>query len=96
MNVPCLSFRTLRYQLYPLNWPSILSIILISWDYRVCNPEYDYIVCYIYEGDMSDRLNKGEKSDERSTDIDAYYSCDDCGQGFKSRQELKEHESSQH
>lgn len=45
---------------------------------------------------MSDRLDKGEQSDESSTNVDAYYSCDDCGQGFKPRQELKEHESSQH
>jgi C2H2 type zinc finger protein len=45
---------------------------------------------------MSDRLDQGEKSDESSTNLDAYYSCDDCGQGFKSRRELKEHESSQH
>lgn len=45
---------------------------------------------------MSDRLDKGEKSDESTTNVDAYYSCDDYGQGFKSRLELKEHESSQH
>ncbi|MGH9976270.1 MAG: hypothetical protein ACRD8Z_10610 [Nitrososphaeraceae archaeon] len=45
---------------------------------------------------MSDRLDKGQKSNESSTTVDAYYSCDDCGQGFKSRQELKEHESNQH
>jgi hypothetical protein len=43
---------------------------------------------------MSDRLDKGQKSDESSTTVDAYYSCDDYGQEFKSRQELKEHESS--
>jgi hypothetical protein len=45
---------------------------------------------------MSDRLDKGQKSDESNTSVDAYYSCDDCGQGFKSSQELKEHESNQH
>lgn len=45
---------------------------------------------------MSDRLDKGQKSGESSTNIDAYYSCDDCSQEFKSRQELKEHESNQH
>jgi len=28
---------------------------------------------------MSNRLDKGEKSDESSTNVDAYYSCDDCG-----------------
>ena len=58
--------------------------------------KYDYIVCHICKCNMSERLDKGEKSDESSTNLDAYYSCDDCGQGFKSRQELKEHESSQH
>jgi hypothetical protein len=45
---------------------------------------------------MNDRLDKGQKSDESSTNIDAYYSCDGCGQEFESRQELKEHESNQH
>jgi hypothetical protein len=45
---------------------------------------------------MNDGLDKGQKSDESNTSVDAYYSCDDCGQGFKSSQELKEHESSQH
>ena len=45
---------------------------------------------------MSDRLDRGEKNDESSTNVDAYFSCADCGQEFKSRQELKEHESSQH
>jgi hypothetical protein len=45
---------------------------------------------------MSERLDKGEKSDESSTNLNAYYSCDDCGQGFNSRQELKENESSHH
>lgn len=45
---------------------------------------------------MSDGLDKGQKPDESSTNVDAYYSCEDCGQEFKSRQGLKEHESSQH
>ncbi|MGE5660681.1 MAG: hypothetical protein ACM3X1_00385 [Ignavibacteriales bacterium] len=45
---------------------------------------------------MSDTVNNGPKSDESSTSIDSYYSCDDCGQEFKSRQELKGHESKQH
>jgi hypothetical protein len=38
---------------------------------------------------MSDRLDRGDKNDETSTDIDASFSCADCGQEFKSRQELK-------
>ena len=50
----------------------------------------------MYKIIMSDTVDKGQKSDESSTSIDAYYSCDDCGQEFKSRQELKEHESKQH
>ncbi|MFZ0556390.1 MAG: hypothetical protein WBL68_11530 [Nitrososphaeraceae archaeon] len=45
---------------------------------------------------MSDRLDRGDKNDETSTDVDATFSCADCGQEFNSRQELKEHESSQH
>jgi len=45
---------------------------------------------------MSDRLDRGDKNDETSTDVDASFSCADCGQDFKSRQELKEHESTQH
>jgi len=45
---------------------------------------------------MSDTVDKGQKSDEISSSNDAYYSCDDCGQEFKSHEELKEHESNQH
>lgn len=45
---------------------------------------------------MSDRLDRGEKNDETSTDVSASFSCADCGQQFNSRQELKEHESTQH
>lgn len=45
---------------------------------------------------MSDRLNRGDKNDETSTDVDASFSCHDCGQQFKSRQELKEQGSTQH
>jgi hypothetical protein len=41
---------------------------------------------------MSDRLDRGDKNDETSTDVDASFSCTDYGQEFKSRQELKEHE----
>jgi hypothetical protein len=45
---------------------------------------------------MSDRLDRGGKNDENSTDVESSFSCADCGQQFKSRQELKEHESTQH
>ena len=45
---------------------------------------------------MSDTVDQGQKFDESSSSIDAYYSCDDCGQEFKSREELKEHEGNQH
>jgi hypothetical protein len=43
---------------------------------------------------MRDRLDEGKKSDEGNTDVGAYYSCHECGQGFKLPQELEEHESS--
>ncbi|MPZ08339.1 MAG: hypothetical protein GEU26_18320 [Nitrososphaeraceae archaeon] len=45
---------------------------------------------------ISDRLDRGDKNSETNTDVDASFSCVDCGQQFKSRQELKEHESIQH
>jgi len=45
---------------------------------------------------MSDRLDHGDKNDETSTDVDASFSCADFDQEFNSRQELKEHESTQH
>ena len=42
---------------------------------------------------MSRDLDKGEKSDELPK---SSYSCENCGQSFNSRQELKEHSSTQH
>jgi hypothetical protein len=45
---------------------------------------------------MSDRLDCDDKNDETSTDVDVSFSRADCGQEFNSRQELKEHESTQH
>ncbi len=56
---------------------------------------YHYITCS-YKHNMNDRLDRGDKNDETSTDVDASFSCADCGQQFKSRQELKERESTQH
>ena len=35
--------------------------------------------------------DKGEKSDESTSDVNASFSCDECGKTFDSRQELKEH-----
>jgi hypothetical protein len=45
---------------------------------------------------MSVRVDRGNKNDETSTNVDASFSCADCGQQFKSHQELKEYESTQH
>jgi hypothetical protein len=45
---------------------------------------------------MNDRLDRDDKNDETSTDVNASFSCADYRQEFKSRQILKEHESSQH
>jgi hypothetical protein len=33
----------------------------------------------------------GEKSDESTSDVNASFSCEQCGKTFDSRQELKEH-----
>jgi hypothetical protein len=41
---------------------------------------------------MSDRLDRGDKNDESSTDVNASFSSADFEQQFNSRQELKEHE----
>jgi hypothetical protein len=40
---------------------------------------------------MSNNKDRGEKSDESSTDVSASFTCDECGKAFNSRQELKEH-----
>jgi hypothetical protein len=45
---------------------------------------------------MSRDLDRGEKSNEAGTDVNASFSCENCGEKFNSRQELKEHSSSQH
>jgi hypothetical protein len=61
-------------------------------------PSEKHIVKYFVSSTkyMSDRLDRGDKDDETSTDVNASFSCADCGQQFNSRQELKEHESTQH
>jgi len=40
---------------------------------------------------MSNYKDKGEKSDESSSNVDASFTCEECGKTFSSRQELKEH-----
>ncbi|MGN6708607.1 MAG: hypothetical protein ACTHKF_04595 [Candidatus Nitrosocosmicus sp.] len=44
----------------------------------------------------NDDIDRGNKSDERSTNLEAYYSCDKCEVRFKSRQELKVHTDTSH
>ena len=41
-------------------------------------------------------IDSGEKSDESSTNVGSSFTCDKCNTKFTSRQELKEHFSSQH
>jgi hypothetical protein len=54
----------------------------------------------LYRGNQEKELNRnidtGEKSDESSTNVDSSFTCDKCNTKFTSRQELKEHFSSQH
>jgi hypothetical protein len=45
---------------------------------------------------MNRDIDSGKNSDESSTDVEASFSCENCGKSFNSRQELKEHSSSQH
>ena len=44
----------------------------------------------------NDNTDRGDKSDESSTNLEAYYSCDKCDLSFNSQQELKEHTDSSH
>ncbi len=39
----------------------------------------------------NNNIDRGDKSDENSTNVQAYYSCDKCDVKFDSPQELKEH-----
>src|SRR5918995_5565623 len=54
----------------------------------------------LYGGNQEKELNRnidsGEKSDETSTNVGSSFTCDKCNTKFTSRQELKEHFSSQH
>lgn len=45
---------------------------------------------------MSRDIDSGKRSDESSTNAKSSFSCENCGQSFNSRQEFKEHSSSQH
>ena len=45
---------------------------------------------------MNRDIDSGKNSDEASTDVESSFSCENCGQPFNSRHELKEHSSSQH
>ena len=54
----------------------------------------------LYRDNQEKKLNRnidsGEKSDESSTNVGSSFTCDKCNTKFTSRQELKEHFSSQH
>jgi hypothetical protein len=41
-------------------------------------------------------IDSGKNSDESTSNVEATYSCEQCGQSFNSRQELKEHSSTAH
>lgn len=41
-------------------------------------------------------VDSGRNSDESSTGVQASFSCENCGQTFDSRQDLKEHSSTAH
>ena len=41
-------------------------------------------------------VDGGKNLDESSTNVEATFSCEKCGQTFDSRQELKEHSSTAH
>ena len=46
--------------------------------------------------ELNRNIDSGEKSDESSTNIASSFTCERCNTKFTSRQELKEHSSSQH
>ena len=54
----------------------------------------------LYRGNQEKELNRnidsGDKSDENSTNVDSSFTCEKCNTKFTTRQELKEHFSSQH
>ena len=44
----------------------------------------------------NNNIDRGDKSDESSSNLQASFSCDKCDQTFGSRQELKEHTATSH
>ncbi len=46
--------------------------------------------------ELNKNIDSGEKSDESSTNVASSFTCERCNTKFTSRQELKEHSSSQH
>jgi hypothetical protein len=44
----------------------------------------------------NNNIDRGDKQDESSINVQAYYSCDKCDVKFDSRQELKEHTDTAH
>ena len=46
--------------------------------------------------ELNRNIDSGEKSDESSTNVASSFTCERCNTKFTSRQELKEHSSSQH
>ena len=45
---------------------------------------------------MSRDIYSGEKSDETGAKVNSSFSCENCGQTFNSRQDLKQHSSTAH
>ena len=41
-------------------------------------------------------VDSGRNSDESSTNVEAQFKCESCGEVYTSRQELKEHTEAQH
>jgi hypothetical protein len=48
------------------------------------------------EKELNRNTDSGDKSDENSTNVDSSFTCEKCNTKFTTRQELKEHFSSQH
>ena len=48
------------------------------------------------EKELNRNTDRGDKSDENSTNVDSSFTCEKCNTKFTSRQDLKEHFSSQH
>jgi protein-arginine kinase activator protein McsA len=55
-----------------------------------------YIICIPVYTMSNFEVDNRKNSDESSTNVEASFSCDKCGQTFDSRQKLKEHGISAH